>query len=245
MPELNLSDPLVFGLVALVAVFAGFVRGLTGFGGPAVMILSLVPFFAPVSVLTKVVLIDIVSNVRLLPATLPDVSRPLMTVFVIGSFAGAPFGVYALDVVDPEIMKRLIALVAGVCTVAMLAGWRARVMPPAYVTAAVGVCAGVVLGASMIAFLAIVYFMCLPIRAAETRANMVLWGFVLGALFVPIHIALGWTVWADIWRCLLLGLIYLATTFLGDRVFRRLSERNFRQFVLWFLLVLSGAGLVA
>lgn len=54
--------------------------------------------------------------------------------FVATAIVGIPIGMYALNTVDPTIMKRVIAGVAAGGTVVMLIGWRLSKMPALWVT---------------------------------------------------------------------------------------------------------------
>jgi uncharacterized protein len=244
MPDLDLSDLPTLGIVAVVAVFAGFVRGFTGFGGPAVMILTLVPFYAPVSLLPKVIVIDYIANFKLLPATARDIDRRTAGPVILGTLVGAPFGFYALNSVDPEIMGRAITLIAGGLTLVMMSGVRFTRIPPVWLHVSAGVVAGLVLGATNIAFVAAIYFLAMPTPASSGRANMVWWGFLATTAVITAHIALGNLNWDSFWRSAMLGIGYLAGTYVGDAAFRRVSEHDFRKYVLWFLLLLAIAGLV-
>jgi uncharacterized protein len=244
MRDLALDDPQTLAIVVPVVLFAGLVRGFTGFGGPAVMILAFIPFFNPVSVITKALMIDLVANVTLLRSTHHEVDWKVMHTVCIFSFIGAPIGLYALDGVDPQITKRIIAGVAGACTILMIIGLRFRTTPPAWVNALAGLLAGICLGATMIAFVIMIYFFASPVAAAISRANGVFWGFSMTLLLIFAHIGIGNIAFDDIWRSLLLGLLYLGGTELGARAFRKVSERNFRKGVMWMMLGLAGAGLI-
>ena len=56
------------GIVALVAFGAGLVRGFTGFGGPAFILAILTLFFTPVSIVSKILVVDFISSVYLFKA---------------------------------------------------------------------------------------------------------------------------------------------------------------------------------
>jgi uncharacterized membrane protein YfcA len=239
MPDLELTDPFTISLVAIAALVGGFVRGFSGFGGPAVMILALVPFFAPVSILSKVMVIDLISNFKLLPSSFRQIHRASAIPVLVGTALGGPFGFYILNTIDPQVMKRVIAAIAGSLTVLLIIGMKLHRMPPFWVHAGLGIFAGVVLGATNIAFAAALYFLALPFVAAQGRANMILWGFFTSATLIVAHIAVGNLTWDGIWRSALLGPVYLAGAWMGALVFAKTSERNFRRLVLWFLLALS------
>ena len=246
MPQdLILDDPRMIVLAAAVALVAGLVRGYSGIGGPAIMVLVLTQFFSPLSVLTKVAIIDALSYLLLVPGTFRHFNRRVIAMVTIPTLVGIPVGTYLLMVTDPEVMKRAIAAAVALCVVVMMLGSRFRASPSIAVHVAVGLLAGVVLGATLIALVVMVFFFALPVSGTESRANAVFWGIILANTLVGVHIVLGNITVDDLWRTSVLGAFYLAGTGAGAWWFRKTGERGFRQFVLWLLLGLAAIGLVA
>ena len=245
LPDLTLDEPRTIALVAATALVAGMVRGFSGFGGPALMALVLTQLYSPLSVLTKVMIIDAMSYLLLVPSTIREFNRRLVAVITTATLVGLPIGVYLLAVTDPMVMKRAVAGAVAACVVVMLLGVRLRESPPIVAQVVVGVLAGAVLGATYIALVAVIFFFALPVSGAQSRANAVFWGIILSFVLVATHMALGNTTADDLWRAALLGIFYLAGAGAGVWWFRRTGEREFRRAVLWLLLGLAGIGLVA
>ena len=126
MTELTLTEFDMILLVGAVALFAGAVRGFTGFGGPAIMIVVLTQFYSPASVLAMVMMIDFIANLQLVPTSYRDISWRTAGPLTAASVAAIPIGLYALLAVDPMIMKQVIAAVVGLSALALLAGGRYR-----------------------------------------------------------------------------------------------------------------------
>ena len=244
LPDLTLDEPRMVAFTGAVALVAGLLRGFSGFAGPAVMALVLTQFYNPLSVLTKVVVIDAMSYPLLVPSTMHEFNRRVIAVVTLATLAGLPIGTYLLTTTDPVVMKRAIAAAVALCVVVMLLGGRFRATPPIAVHIAVGLLAGIVLGATYIALVAMIFFFSLPASGAESRANAVFWGIVLSYALIAGHMALGNITVDDLWRSALLGLVYLVGTGAGVWWFRRTGERQFRRAVLWLLLGLAAIGLV-
>ena len=244
LPDLTLDEPGTIALVGAVALVAGVVRGFGGFGGPATMALVLTQLYNPLSVLTKVMVIDAVSYLLLLPSTAREFNRRTVAVVAVASVLGLPIGVYLLTVTDPVIMKRAVAGVVAVCAAVMLLGGRFRAPPSPMVHVAVGLLAGVVFGATYIALVVMIFFFALPVSGAESRANAVFWSVVLALFLIAMHVILGHITMGDLWRAALVGVPYLAGAGAGAWWFRRTAEREFRRVVLWLLLGLATIGLV-
>ena len=245
LPDLTLDEPRMIAITGAAALVAGVVRGFSGFGGPAIMTLVLTQFFSPLSVLTKVVIIDAVSYLLLVPSAVREFDRRFVAVVTTATLLGLPVGVYLLAVTDPLVMKRAVAATVAVCVVVMLFGVRLQTRPPMVVQVLAGVLAGVVLGSTYIALVAVIFFFALPDSGVRSRANTVFWGIVLAFLLIATHLVLGNTTTGDLWRAMLVGTAYLAGTGAGVWWFRKTGERTFRRAVLWLLLGLAVIGLVA
>ena len=244
LPDLILDEPRMIALAGATALVAGVVRGFSGFGGPAIMVLVLTQFFSPLSVLTKVVIIDAVSYLLLVPSTVREFNRRVIATVTLPTLVGLPIGTYLLTVLDPAVTKRAIAVAVAVCVIVMLLGGRFRASPSIAVHVAVGLLAGVVLGATYIALVIMIFFFSLPASGAESRANAVFWGITLSYVLIAMHMWLGNITVDDLWRATALGVFYLAGTGAGAWWFRRTGERGFRRVVLWLLLGLAAVGLV-
>ena len=245
LPDLTLDEPRMIALTGTIALLAGLVRGFSGFGGPAIMTLVLTQLYSPLSVLTKVVIIDAVSYLLLVPTTAREFNRRVTVTVTLATLAGLPLGTYLLMEMDPSVMKRTIAGTVAACVAVMLLGGRFRAPPSTAVHLAVGLFAGVVLSATYIALVAVIFFFSLPASGAESRANAVYWGVLLSYVLIATHMLLGNITVDDLWRAALLGASYLAGTGAGAWCFRRTAERGFRRAVLWLLLGLATIGLVA
>ena len=57
--NISLSGEPGMAIIAFVAFGAGLVRGFTGFGGPAFILAILTLFFTPVSVVSKILVLDL------------------------------------------------------------------------------------------------------------------------------------------------------------------------------------------
>ena len=244
MAELSLAHWQVWALVIATSLIAGAVRGFTGFGGPAIMVLVLTQFFAPASVLALVLLVDYAGNMQLFPAAVRHTTWRSTLPVIVASVIAIPFGVHLLQGMDPLWLKRGIALLVGACTCVMLANWRYSRevgLVPAIVVGAIG---GVVLGTTFIALPVMIFFFAGPAPASQSRANAITWGLFCASIMIVLFFRAGLLSLDDLWRAALLALFYMLGAHLGARAFRRASERRFRQFVLVLLLALSAVGVL-
>ena len=242
MPELSLGQWDVLALVIATTLISGLVRGFTGFGGPAIMVLVLTQFYAPASVVGLVLVVDYVANLQLFPGAVRHATWRTTGPLTAASVIALPIGVYALQVMDPLWLKRGIALTAGVATCVMLTNWRYQRQPGLVIGVVVGFVSGVIVGATFIALPLMVFFFAGPSSAAEARANAIAWGLFISTGFGALFYWHGLLDVDDVWQAALIALLYVLGTHLGARAFKKVSEKRFRQVVLICLLVLSGIG---
>lgn len=245
MPSLDLATApsWVLAGIAALAFACGFIRGYTGFGGPAVMVIVLTYFFSPISVVGKVLIIDTVANLQLVRTTLREVNWRQNTILVASTVLATPFGVWALNNVDDSLMQICIAALALACAAALLTGWRFKTAPGTVLLVCVGLTAGFTTAATGIALLMMAFLFMLPGSAATSRANAVQWLLVMTVLVCSQYIYAGVLTLDDIWRAGLLGVVYLGGTYAGSALFRASKDKTVRNAAVWLVFVLALLGL--
>lgn len=242
MPELTLGEMEMIAIAVVAALFGGLVRGFAGMGGPAIMLLVLTQFYSPASVLGKVLIIDIVANAWLIPSVTKEIQWKKALIIIGVTILAIPPGIYALVVVDPLLMKRIIAGIAGFAAIGLLLGWRYRSQPGLLALIAAGIVSGIVLGATYLALLTWLFLHAGPDPARVSRANGILWGFLTSCAMIPALIVVDGLTWTDVWRSLLVGIPYLGLAWFGARIFRGIEESAFRKAVIWLFLILAAIG---
>ena len=242
MPELSLAAWDVLALVTATCLISGLVRGFTGFGGPAIMVLVLTQLYTPASVLALVVLVDYAANLQLAPGAFRQTTWRATGPLIGASLLAMPIGIYALQVVDPVLLKRGIALLTGGCTCVLLANWRYRRQAGITISVVVGFISGALVGATFIALPLMIFFFAGPSPVAEARANAITWGLFGGSALIVLFFFSGLLVFEELWHIAFVTLLYMLGTHIGARAFKRASEEVVRRAVLISLLVLSVIG---
>lgn len=230
--------------IALVAFGAGFIRGFTGFGGPAFMLAILTLFFTPISIVSKILVVDIFASVYLFAAHYKEVDwKPTMTM-VIPTLIFLPLGHWLLIELDPVLMKRVIASVIAVACITMLTGYRYKKPMGVAWLVFIGVCTGTVFGAAYIALVAVVAILLGPYNKHEGRTLIIAWSFFTVIAFALMSAFSGTTTGDDVVIALPGAVTYMIGTWLGSMGFRRSSEKLFRRGSIGILLLLSIFNLV-
>lgn len=245
MPALDLATApvAVLAAIAIVMFIAGFVRGYTGFGGPAIAIISLTYFFAPVTVVGKVLVADTIANVQLMRTTWHEANLRQNGVLIGATLLGTPFGVWVLTQLNDTMMQQVIAVMSLTCAALLLSGWRFKRAPNNVFLVAVGFTAGVSSAATGVALLMMTFLFMLPGSAAVSRANAVQWLMVMSLLVVGQYAYAGLLTLDEMWRAALIGLVYVGGSLLGAALFRASNDATVRRAAVWLVFALALMGL--
>jgi uncharacterized membrane protein YfcA len=233
-------------VAVLVAVVAGVVRGITGFGGAMVMAPPLALLLGPRLAVPVVLLLEGLAGAPMLVQT-----RSLVRWRVVGPILAAtcvtvPLGGYVLVTVDPQSLRRLIAGIVIVFSLLMLRGWRYAGVQRTATGVGLGAVAGVMLGATTVGGPPVIlYLLAGPDRIETTRANLTF--FLAGSSLAGL--AMLWLAGVlDLraaWTGLLLAPGYCLGLVGGSRLFPRFNDTRFRQFTLLLMIVVSTGILLA
>lgn len=251
MPDFSLSQiwiytPVEF-LLAMAIVFAGgFVRGFTGFGSGLVMVPLLTLMWGPVEALATMVGLGTINSLQLAPKAIKLADGKTVVPIMLASAIITPLGTMLHVSLDPVIVKKIIAALVLMVTLVTLWGWTYNGPRGIVPSMASGGIAGIINGLAGVGGPAIVlYVMSLPNEARTHRANIVLaLGFTTVTVFVSMMIAgvVGQRILTHIAVFLVPSIL---SVFVGTWAFNILPARLFRYVVLWFLVAISVAILLA
>ena len=225
----------------MVGLVAGLLRGFTGFGGAvfAIPLLSLI--YPPTTAIVVVLAAGLVGTAQLLPGALPLMNWRESAPIVLVALAVMPFGTYALLSIDPVLVRRGIGLFVLVAGLSMLYGWSWRGPRTTAINGAVGAASGLATGLGGVGgTIATLYLISSTQPVAVIRANLIV---VIGALTVAgfgYLAAAGGLAASDLLKISLYLPTYLATIWIGSRIFRGTSAALYRRVAQW-LLVAVGA----
>jgi uncharacterized protein len=237
--------PIGFTLLFAGALAGGFVSGLAGFG-TALMALGIWLHVMPPSVAVPLVLIcSVIAQTSTLPSMWKSFDLTLVWPFVIGGLVGVPIGTMLVAHADPRVFKLTIGAFLLVFPIALyLSKPMAITFGGRLADGAIGIAGGILGGLAGLSGP-------LPILWASVRGwdkdqrRGIFQTFNATVLFIALCLqTAGGMVGRDVlWFAAIAFPGTIIGSRLGARLYRALSDRNFRDIVLG-LLVLSGAGLV-
>jgi len=118
-----------FLTAAVVAVFAGMVRGFSGFGAAMVMTPAFSALYGPAIGISLCLLLEIAVALPLLPRALKYVDWRRIGTILAAAIVGAPIGNLVLTQVAPEPMRWTISFIVLGAVALLASGWRFRGRP--------------------------------------------------------------------------------------------------------------------
>jgi uncharacterized protein len=238
-----LSDLIALLLAGLAVFIAGIPRGFAGFGGPLIMMPVMSLLYGPTSAVVTTLLIDYAGNLRLLPETIREISWTKASSLIVGTALTIPLGAYALVVIDPAVMKRIVSAHVIVFVLILFSGWhyKSRLTLPR--TFFVGALAGFVRSATSLGITVPLFFLTIKQGSANTRAYSIVWGFFATTLALGSLAVSGSVTKSELTRAIVLTPVYLLSIFYGRYLLRGIREEVFRRVVLSLLLAISSINL--
>lgn len=232
-------------MTAAVSLCAGFIRGFTGFGGPAFMLAILALFYAPITIIGKILVVDLASSSYLFAKIRHQINWKPTLALAIPTMASMPLGQWLLLNTDPIDMRRIIAAVILVTCLFMLFGIRYKRPLRVQALIGIGIVSGLVFGATYIALVVVAAVLLGPYDKNAARTLIISWAFLVAAWYGVISALSGATKWADVYIAAPGAVLYFAGVWVGSLLFNRSREDSYRRVALVTLLVLAILGFLS
>jgi uncharacterized membrane protein YfcA len=231
-------------IVAAVVTLAGFMRGVTGFGGAMLMAPPMSLLLGPVAAVVTALLLETAAALVMVRDAWPKIGRATLLYLTVPACITVPVGGQLLLSLDPGLTRKAIATVVVIFSFALLLGFRYSGSPRPVTSLALGSVVGLLLGATSIgAPPVILYLLSGPDPAAVTRANLTVFITVISAIGVVMLMAAGAVTGEHVTMAAMLAIPYLVATWLGGRVFAKLNDFGARWFALGLTLASGIVGL--
>ena len=231
MPDLLASAVSAEGiwLVYLAALIAGIVRGFAGFGTAMIFLPMAAQILSPFEALTVLVIIDLTGPLIHVPRALKDGHPGDVVRLGLGAALAVPLGVWVLSLVEPEVFRWAVSVVAlGLLTLLVL-GVRYRgtlTKPMIFGTGALGGFLGGSVGVPGPPV--IMLYMASSLPPAAIRANNTLYLIVADILLLSVLAFRGFLVATAIAIGLVAIVPYTLGNWIGAKIFRPEAEGAYR-----------------
>jgi uncharacterized protein len=237
---------LALALLFLGAFAGGFVSGLAGFG-TALMALGIWLYVLPPPIAVPLVLIcSVVAQTSTLPAIWRSIDFRLVWPFLVGGLLGVPPGTLLIAHADPRVFKLSVGVLLLIFPVALYFNRRPLAIRfgGRIADAGIGFSGGILGGlAGLSGVLPILWATVRGWGKDERRGVFQIFNGTVLLAALCLQASIGFVALEVVWLALLALPATIFGAWLGARVYRVLSDRNFGDLVLG-LLFLSGIGLV-
>ncbi len=227
-------------VVVAIVFLAGLMRGITGFGGAMLMAPPLSFLIGPVATVVTALVLECMAALVMFPDALPKINKSVLASLILPACLTVPLGGYLLVTLDPLIARKFIAAVVVVFSLALLTGVRYSGRPRLTTSLFLGGVVGVLLGSTSVgAPPVILYLLSGPDPHTVTRANLTVFVTAISVVGLVMLLFAGAMTGRLMLSAVLLCVPYLGATWLGGKLFGRMSEVAMRRLALTFMLVMG------
>ncbi len=238
-------SPFVLCYLIAITLLAAVVRGYSGFGFSALVVLLATWVVPPAQIVPCLFLLEVAASVRMLPAVWSHIHWSRLLRLLAGSALTIPIGIYGLAHLKGDQMALIISLLILLASLVNLVGKSFRQYDSSLLDFSTGVVSGLFNGAAAVGGMAVaVVFVSIRLEAAVMRATLVALFFFTDVYAVLLGSAQGLIDSRLLVRTAILLPFLLLGIALGSRRFSQSTESQFRQLTLALLLGLSIVGLL-
>lgn len=231
MPEAVASALAIDGLWLLIgaALVAGVVRGFAGFGTAMVYLPAAAQVLGPFEALTTLVIMDIAGPLIHVPRALRDGHPSDVLRLGAGALIFVPLGVWVLSLVEPEVFRYGVSIIALVLLALLISGVRYRGhlgKPMIFATGALGGFLGGSVG--LPGPPVIMLYMASSLPPKTIRANNTLYLSLFDVILIAVLWLRGFLRVSALMLGVLLIVPYTLGNWIGAKIFRPEAERMYR-----------------
>src|SRR6185295_19202886 len=172
-------------LAAAAAGTAGLVRGFSGFGGALIYMPLITAIYEPRIAAVTLLLVDFLSSTPFAMFELRRCTWREVWPISIAMAVTVPLGTYLLVVLDPIVLRWIIAILVIGLVAILVSGWRYRGPSSLPITTGIGMIAGVGAGAAQIAGPPVIlYWLSRGNNAVTLRANLMVFFLFCGVMLI-------------------------------------------------------------
>lgn len=232
-------------LIIPIIVFAGIIRGYSGFGFAIIAIIGMNLFFEPQQSVVIVLALDLICSIGLWRKAVQQADFQILKSLIIGAAMGIPIGYSVLLLIPADVLKFLICL--GILGLAMLLFSEVRLLKTDGGRAKIGygVVSGICTSSASAGGPIVIYYMLSSQLSPHTqRATLILF-FIISDLLACSALLMGGMVDTHILKTvLMLTLPALIAVRIGQALFYRKPPQSLKSFALPVIIVVAVAGMI-
>ncbi|WP_372883103.1 sulfite exporter TauE/SafE family protein [Psychromonas sp.] len=228
-----------------IVIFAGVVRGFSGFGFTAIAVVGLNFFLEPQQSVAVVLSLDVICSVNLWRAALKQADLTTLKKLIFGSVLGIPVGYCFLLLIPAEILKLLICIVILGLSLLLFSEFRPFNAEKTSTKIGFGLASGAGTASASVGGPMILYYMLSSnLSTSSQRATMILF-FIASELVAVIGLIAGGMVDSTLPKAILILVIpTLIAGYVGQVLFKRKPPQSLKSFALPVMIAVALLGII-
>jgi uncharacterized protein len=227
-----------------VVIFAGVVRGYSGFGFAVIAVVGLNFFFEPQQSVAIVLSLDVICSFNLWKQAVKQADLPALKKLIFGSILGIPIGYCFLILVPEETLKLLICISILALAALLFSSFRPFNAEKTTTKIGFGLASGAGTASASIGGPMILYYMLSSnLTSSAQRATMILF-FIASEGAAVIALIAGGVVDSTLPKAVLILIIpTLVSVHYGQRLFNRKPPQSLKSFALPVMVAVALIGI--
>jgi len=223
----------------ITVIFAGIVRGFSGFGTALIFMPIAASVTSPVWAIIIMMSFDIFGPLALLPRAWRDGEPAEVSLLVVGAIIGLPIGVYFITQIDPILFRWIVSVLSLIMLILLASGWRYKNPLNKMMLMVIGSMGGFMSGIAGISGPPVILTYMSGLKPASIiRGNTMLYLFFVDLLMFIVFLIKGLLVLTPLIIGLFLAIPYTLGGLIGQKIFNPNKETLYRR-IAYVLIALS------
>jgi hypothetical protein len=238
-------SPTDMALAAAAIFFAGGLRAFVGFGFALAGVPLLALTVGPAAAVPMILALEIISGLQMLPSVGKKADWRAIWLILPAALIAAPFGIYLLDVLEPDSLRLLIAIALLGAVALMASGVSIPAKVPLPVSFGIGAASGLLAGSTAMAGPPVLlYFIGRAGTPEAARASMFMYFSLTGAITLCVGLISGIVPYETLLLSLMLSPALFFSNVIGSWAFHATGDHHYRPIALVLLTIIALATLL-
>jgi uncharacterized membrane protein YfcA len=239
----NLTPDLIWIVIA-TSLFAGMIRGFTGFALSATVMAVLSNFIAPIEMVAICLCLEIIASFVMVRDGAKNADMPAVWAMVLGSAIGTPIGYFILTNIDRETSRIVALCVISVLAMLLFLRIKARFLECRAGPYLAGTGAGMANMASVGGMVTALYILARDRAVSEMRGTLVIYLMISILGNIIFQLLYGLMTFEALRRAGLMAPFVILGIMTGSYFFRPALQRYYKPVCLLVLIAICVTGLV-
>lgn len=233
-------SPLILTYSISIVLIAAIIRGYSGFGFVAIVVLALSMVLEPTEILPVLMMLEVMASIQMFPQGWKHLDKKRFIWLSLGASVGIPLGIYLLTITPSDTMKIIISSIIMLLALVLMLGIHFKDINRPQINSVVGLIFGLILGTTGVGGLALAaFFMAINLSPHQARAQMIVLFLLADIYFIFLANSHGLVNTETFTRTLIFAIPMGLGVAIGNRLFDLGSQKLFRRVILWILIFLS------